>query len=267
MTTHSPFLRGSPGVRLHRWPDGGLCVHRSPADDRERMTEVNESAMAVLDYWIPVHVMFELTRDCNLRCGHCYNASGLVKHPRVDTGTLLELVRRFAAEGTTLMELTGGEPMVHPDFFEVFETACAEYQRVALLSNGWFIGPAEAKRMARWAGTLLVQVDLDGAVPATHDRLRGMRGAARRAARAVRALADEGLDVRVAMTVTSFNLHEMAATIELAGGWAPAPWCAAPSSPWAGAGRWPASWGPPRPRSSGGPSRSSRRAIRGSSPG
>ncbi len=165
--------------------------------------------------WFPQHVMFELTYDCNLRCGHCYNSSGFTRHARLETHRLVVLMEELARGGARVVELTGGEPTMHPDFDRIVSTAAELFDMVAVLTNGWFITEARADLLARLHAKLIVQVDLDGPSAQEHDALRGIDGSFERAQRAVRRLAERGVTVRAASSLTPATVHELPRTIEL----------------------------------------------------
>lgn len=168
------------------------------------------------EYFSPSHFAIELTSECNLRCLHCYRECESGKGIRLPTPKLLSIIDDMAEHGVTSLELTGGEPTVHPDFFAILDACCSHFSNVAVLSNGWLIDDRFAARMADRHAPPFVQIDLDGSDAATHDQLRGVPGSFANALRAIRALKKHGIRVRAAMNIHQGNFHQLDSTFELA---------------------------------------------------
>ncbi len=147
------------------------------------------------------YLLLHITTRCNLRCAHCF-------HGDVETLDLpLDRIRRVMEEfdelqGLRLM-ISGGEPLLHPLFWEINEMFDEFSFRTIVLSNGTlFDDPSAAKRLRAHE----VQVSLDG-VEASHDALRGP-GSFGRALRGLENLTETGVDVSVATMIHSANLAD-----------------------------------------------------------
>jgi predicted phosphodiesterase/pyruvate-formate lyase-activating enzyme len=147
---------------------------------------------------------------CNLACDYCAVASS----PRADPRNLplprfRDLVDEAVAEGFTVLYLTGGEPLLHPELPAMLDYALARLPTV-LLTNAMLLRGARLDRLRHLAGHphLVIQTSLDGAHPATHDRHRG-RGSWARAIDGLRAAIALDLPVRVALTRTPENADEI----------------------------------------------------------
>lgn len=79
----------------------------------------------------PLLVQLELTEACNLRCKFCYNS----QKPRYNE-QVFEMLDALANQGIMQVNLTGGEPLAHPKFFEVLKYACERFPNVVILTNG-----------------------------------------------------------------------------------------------------------------------------------
>ena len=167
-------------------------------------------------YYVPLHVMIELTETCNLRCVYCYREAVPMRTKRLPTARLLEIMEELAAEGVHGVELTGGEPLTHPDFETILDHAMEHFALVTVLSNGYLIDDALADHMGKYADRLVVQIDLDGSQPELHDQVRGVPGAFAKATSAVRRLHRRGVRTRVAMNVMPVNVHDIEPTLRLA---------------------------------------------------
>ena len=168
------------------------------------------------EYFTPVHFSIELTDHCNLRCGHCYRRNAPEGDQFLPTDKLLRLLEVLCREGVHSVELTGGEPLTHPDFLAIALAAVEIFERVAVVTNGTLLCEPILAALAVQADKLLLQVDLDGDSPEVHDALRGVPGAFTGACRAAQLIAAHGLRFRVAMNVYSGNVHRIRPTAELA---------------------------------------------------
>lgn len=79
----------------------------------------------------PLLMQVELTEACNLKCRFCYNS----QKPRYNQ-RIFEMLEKLAEQGIMQVNLTGGEPLAHPQFFEILEKACSLFPNVVILSNG-----------------------------------------------------------------------------------------------------------------------------------
>jgi radical SAM protein with 4Fe4S-binding SPASM domain len=163
-------------------------------------------------------VSWNLTQRCNLECAHCYMSA----HAGADTrGELTtEECRRVIDEiarvnPNVFLILTGGEPLLRRDLFDVAGHASARGFTTVLGTNGVLLREPEARRM-REHGVLGASISLDSTDRARHDGFRRLPGAWDGAVRATRVLGDAGLDFSLHMSVTDWNLAEVPAMIDLA---------------------------------------------------
>jgi radical SAM protein with 4Fe4S-binding SPASM domain len=163
-------------------------------------------------------VSWNLTQRCNLECAHCYMSA----HAGADTrGELTtEECRRVIDEiarvnPNVFLILTGGEPLLRRDVFDVAGYASAKGFTTVFGTNGVLLREPEARRM-REHGVLGASISLDSTDRARHDRFRRLAGAWDGAVRATRVLTDAGLDFSLHMSVTDWNVAEVPAMIDLA---------------------------------------------------
>lgn len=166
-----------------------------------RPPRVGEQAAPSLRY-----LELYLTERCNLRCGHCF--LGELGRAHLPLPAALRLLDEFDDMGGLRLLLTGGEAVLHPDFWALNESLPTRGFRTVLLSNGTLLADI-AERLS----VQEVQVSLDGLEDA-HDRLRG-EGAFRRALDGLRAVSAAGRDVSVATTVNSLNRADFPALSRL----------------------------------------------------
>ncbi len=159
-------------------------------------------------------VIWNLIRRCNLACKHCYSLSGDRDYPgelsRAEVDTVMDDLRRF---GVPVLILSGGEPLLRPDIFDISRRAKALGFYVGLSSNGTLIDAPTADRIAE-TGYDYVGVSLDG-IGATHDRFRRREGAFARALDGIRHCRERGVKVGLRFTMTTDNVAELPLLLEL----------------------------------------------------
>ena len=166
----------------------------------------------------PILVVWNFTWACNLRCKHCYASASPKPRPNeLTTEEALEVVKKLADAGVTIIAFSGGEPLMRKDIFEVLRAARDYGVYTALATNGTLITRDVAKRL-RELGLFYVEISVDGADPETHDAFRGVPGAFEAAIRGVKNCVAEGLWTQVAMTITRLNVAELPAMIRLCKG-------------------------------------------------
>jgi heme d1 biosynthesis radical SAM protein NirJ len=159
-------------------------------------------------------VIWNLVRRCNLTCKHCYSISGDVDFPNeLSTADVFRVMDDLKAFGVPVLILSGGEPLLRKDVFEITARAKAMRFYVGLSSNGTLIDGEVADRIAG-AGYDYVGISLDG-IGETHDYFRRKAGAYRAALDGLRLLRDRGVKVGVRFTMTSDNAEELPALLDL----------------------------------------------------
>ena len=124
-------------------------------------------------------LFFELTLQCNERCFHCGSscAPGLVGADDLTRDEWLGIIDQVKAEfDISRMQLciTGGEPLLNRDFFDIMGYAHEQGFRWGMTSNATLITPEVAQRLAE-VGMSTISVSIDG-LRETHDELRGLPG-------------------------------------------------------------------------------------------
>lgn len=156
----------------------------------------------------PLTLLFLINRGCNLRCAFCDLWEGRENVPLAQARALFGEAARI---GTRTAVLTGGEPLIHPEFFDIVAAARAAGLSVNVTTNGTLVERHWDRLVA--AGIDSLSMSLDG-LPETHDRLRGRAGSfAQTWAALERVIAHArgggGLDPCVYFTVTRENLAEL----------------------------------------------------------
>ncbi|HXX54940.1 MAG TPA: radical SAM protein [Methanoregula sp.] len=162
-------------------------------------------------------VFWNLTDRCNLSCTHCYSTSGPGSQTsgELTAAEARAFIDDLAAAKIPLVIFTGGEPLLHPDIWELAEYCREKGIRTALSTNGTLVNGEVAGKI-KHSGIGYAGISLDGAIPATHDRFRNSPGAFDRAVAAFVGCRKAGVRTGVRVTLTKENQGELPALVDLA---------------------------------------------------
>jgi len=183
--------------------------HPHPAETRDYAVPRSASERRPVVVW-------NITRTCNLNCIHCYTDS----HNQLYPGELtlpegFKLIDDLAEFKIPALLLSGGEPLIHPHFFELAEYAHQKGIRLTLSTNGTLITPETAQKI-KSTGFSYVGISFDG-LGETNDQFRGKTGAFQMAITGLRNCKQAGQKVGLRFTLTRRNyesLHEIFDFIE-----------------------------------------------------
>jgi MoaA/NifB/PqqE/SkfB family radical SAM enzyme len=168
------------------------------------------------EYRAPLFLAWQLTNRCTARCIACCEESGPDRAWRDELGRdeALELARRIVASGIPYVAFGGGEPLGVPHCWEIFERLAAGGVALKIETDGSRIDERAAERLAS-LGVECVQISVDGALAATHERVRP-GGSFSAATSAIRRLVAQGLAPQLVFVPTRHNIGEITATYDLA---------------------------------------------------
>jgi heme d1 biosynthesis radical SAM protein NirJ len=159
-------------------------------------------------------VIWNLIRRCNLTCKHCYSISGDVDFPgELGTAEVFGVMDDLKAFGVPVLILSGGEPLLRADIFQIAERAKAMGFYVGLSTNGTLIDEAMAGRIAG-VGFDYVGISLDG-LGETHDRFRRRPGAFAASLGGVRHCHAAGVKVGLRFTLVRDNAIDLPGLLDL----------------------------------------------------
>ena len=162
----------------------------------------------------PIDVSIELTARCNLRCAHCFQPDGRQYRP-LTTREILELGTQLAKMGVFTVFLSGGEPLLNPDWAAIGAHYMSLGLAVGLSTNGTLITQEVARGIKEVGLYRALQISLDGSTADVHDRVRG-EGSFAKTVRGLDCLADVGIYPNIAVTVMKGNVHYVPNIIEFA---------------------------------------------------
>lgn len=148
----------------------------------------------------PLMVYWEVTRACDLACGHCRAAAVAWRHPQelsTEEGFgLLEALRGFGEPKPHLV-FTGGDPLKRPDVYALAARAAAAGLQVGITPSGTPLLTQEAVARLQASGIKTIALSIDGSSPERHDRIRGVVGSFERTAAAAHWVKEAGLALQI----------------------------------------------------------------------
>lgn len=158
------------------------------------MAEIQAKA---LELGVPLSAHLDVTWRCNERCIHCYvEGAGAPPAMELSTAEICGLLDQLAEAGTLFLSISGGEPLIRPDLFEIIEHARRRRFSVKLKTNAILIGAREAARL-RELGVDRVQVSIYSHRAETHDGITKVPGSLERSLAAIRLLRSQGVMVGI----------------------------------------------------------------------
>lgn len=156
-----------------------------------------------------------ITEKCNFNCLHCFNAAdNMPICKELSYEDICSILDQAADYGVLAVAVTGGEPMMHPDFLKIIE---AIYDRgmylFELCTNGWFITQPILDRMKELNAYPKLKISFDGI--GYHDWMRNMKGAEKKALECIQLLVDNGFNPGVHLNVNRKNRDCVLETLNL----------------------------------------------------
>ena len=164
------------------------------------------------------HLYFYLTEGCNLACRHCWLSPKLeteiLQCPFLPVDHFERAVHEAKPLGLQGVKLTGGEPLMHPEFRKILEIIRREALSLTIETNGLLCTSEMAREIAQ-TPRRFVSVSLDGANAKTHEWIRGKAGSFDAACRAVKNLVSAGIRPQIIFTIMRKNVVQVESMIEL----------------------------------------------------
>ncbi len=162
----------------------------------------------------PFLVVWNVTKVCNLRCKHCYETAGVPPADELNKREALKAVDKMAKAGVAYIALSGGEPLMRRDFWNIVNRIRKNDMAFSIATNGILLTKQIAKKL-KDLDCLYIQISLDGAKSSTHNKFRGAN-VFKKTIQGIKNAVDSGLCVGIATTVTKLNYKEVPKIIDLA---------------------------------------------------
>jgi radical SAM protein len=204
-------------------PSRGLLIMiRSAASPKGRFAKRTRADFAQS----PLLVFYEVTQACGLVCRHCRACAQTAPHPgeltAAESRRLIDQLTEFPAP--PMLVLTGGDPLMRADIFELVEYASKAGLDVSITPSATPLVTEEAIGRLGQAGISRMAISIDGADAATHDATRGVAGSFDRSLRILSAARARGIPTQVNTTITPSNVEQIDEMAELLSGQGIALW-------------------------------------------
>src|SRR5246127_5550483 len=185
-------------------------MHRDDSKTMSLMTDLNQRA---LRHGVPLSVHLDVTYRCNERCEHCY-----LEHDgdgEMNTAEIKTLLDQLAGAGVFFLTISGGEPLIRPDCFEIIEYARNLRFNVKFKTNAILIREKEARRL-RELNVEQVQISVYSHRANVHDGISKVPGSLKRTIAGIGLLKAQGLKVTIANVLMKGNLQDAEGVRQLA---------------------------------------------------
>lgn len=177
------------------------------ADSQPQTSHASRPAPASRDFR-PALVSWNLTRRCNLRCPHCYLSAGKKAENELSTDECFAVMDELRDLGTEMIILTGGEPLLRKDIYDLARRASELGFWVVMGTNGVLINDRVARTMVD-CGVKGVGISIDSIDPVKHDQFRGGPNSWQHSVNALEICKANGLEVLVQTTIMDMNRDEI----------------------------------------------------------
>lgn len=165
---------------------------------------------------VPNSVTIEVTNTCNEACDHCYVSAGPNRHERITLSRFKSLCDELSSSGVLMVELTGGEVFMHPNFTEMLDYACRRFAKVALLTNATILTNRALETIKTHKDKLYISISLDSVNAEKHNLFRHHRKGFEKTCANIERLTEAGLFVRVTSCIWEGNKWELEELCSLA---------------------------------------------------
>ncbi|KXB02829.1 hypothetical protein AKJ35_00880 [candidate division MSBL1 archaeon SCGC-AAA833F18] len=157
-------------------------------------------------------VTWNVTSGCNFSCKHCY----VPEVERQDLGTeeAKDLLDGLADFGVEELYMSGGEPLLREDLFELISYAVDSGLHTDVITNGWYMTEEKATKFGK-SGASHVSVSIDG-LEDTHDDFRNKKGSFQKCVNAIKLLRSAGVKIYLSPTFSKHNLQQLPDLLDLA---------------------------------------------------
>ncbi|MBI5050603.1 MAG: radical SAM protein [Nitrospirae bacterium] len=165
----------------------------------------------------PRWIAWEITRRCNLKCIHCRSSSEMVvsKHPDFPTEEAFRVIDDITSYAKPVIVLSGGEPLLRKDVFDIAKYGTEKGLRMCLATNGTLVTDEICEKI-KASGIRIVSLSLDGSSEVVHDDFRNQKGAFSGTINAARLFKKHGIEFIINSSFTKRNQGDIQKVYKLA---------------------------------------------------
>lgn len=160
-------------------------------------------------------VFWKVTSECNLRCRHCRNDfPEKYRERELSVTEINNTIDKLLKFSRPLIALSGGEPTLRKDIFDIINYISIKKLQVSLVTNGTLLTRDFIKKI-KSSGITSVAISIDGKDSKTHDKIRGVPGSFNRALEAMAYLKEMGVLLQINTTITPHNFTQIKEIVNL----------------------------------------------------
>jgi radical SAM protein with 4Fe4S-binding SPASM domain len=188
-------------------------MYEKVVKNRAEMTQAGPREISYLS--APLHIWWDITQQCNLSCKHCYSSAQKNVVGELTTEEVFAIINQLKEAQVGYVYILGGEPLIRPDFGLILEKFSQKDIPLMLNTNGWFMNEKWAQIIAH-SSVKHLRFSVDGAVAATHDELRGVKGSFDRVINGIKICRMMNIpQISCSYTVTKKSIQEIHGTCKL----------------------------------------------------
>lgn len=161
------------------------------------------------NYSFPEIASLILTDKCNLKCNYCYGNYAPQGHSFLPIEKTKDLIIQLKDIGVRVLELTGGEPLMHPEFKEILELACESFEYISIMTNGSLFQDELYDFISKHNEKIGVRISVDGMTDTTNDFIRQVKGSKSKTFYAIEKLLNLGVNLGVTYMMLYENRLEL----------------------------------------------------------
>ena len=155
-------------------------------------------------------VCWEITTACNLKCSFCHRAN--FENEFYDYQNIEQTIGLLKEHAITNVIISGGEPLLHPHFFDIVRRLREEKFEIDVCSNGVLFDDNKLVTLRNFLSE--ISISLDGYEPGRHDQMRGLKGCFEKTIINIKKLIEHGLNVHITTVVDSQFAGEIVKTVD-----------------------------------------------------
>lgn len=164
----------------------------------------------------PLHVAWEVTRRCPLKCLHCLNNCSMDKISELNHKDARQLAGQIIEVKPYNLCFCGGEPFLREDLLDIAKKISSHGIGISMVTSGLIPISQDKAEKIRESGITNLQVSIDGAKAKTHERMRGIPGCFEKTIASAKNVVKSGINLAIAYTPTKFNIPEFSEFVDMA---------------------------------------------------
>ncbi|MEN8906188.1 MAG: radical SAM protein [Clostridiales bacterium] len=158
-------------------------------------------------------IFIECTNRCNLKCNHCYANFSNYNRDYLSLEIIKKLLRECVKLGVYEFDITGGEPMLHPDFKKILKLL-DNYGMLTTIFSNLTITSDDNINLMKEVGIKTVITSIESYNDKIHDSYRGQDGALKKTISSINKLIKNDIEVKVNLVLGMHNINDIEKTIE-----------------------------------------------------